>query len=170
MVDHYGPFCYNNSMFNQSGTQMTLLIILVAVAIFAIRSNPNYWLILLPGTIVHETLHWTVGKVLGAQPLNFTVIPQHHANGMTYGSVDFAHFNAFNAPPTALAPLLGIPLALYIWPYLQHTTSIWATCAVVWALASILAQSLPSEGDWAVALRHPIGFVAWVVGVGYLVL
>ena len=145
-----------------------LIIILAAFVIFYLRTNPSYWLLLLPGTIMHETMHYIVGKITGAGPYNFTVFPERTETGVTYGSVDFETFNAFNATPTAMAPLLGIPLALYAWPYLQHTNSVWSMCAVVWALAAILAQSLPSKGDWAIALRHPIGFVAWVVGVGYL--
>ena len=98
---------------------MTLFIILVALAIFAIRNNTTWWLIVLPGTIVHETLHYVVGLVTGARPFNFNVVPNVTESSICYGSVDFENFNTFNATPTALAPLLAIPLALFAWPYVQ---------------------------------------------------
>jgi hypothetical protein len=72
--------------------------------------------------------------------------------------------------PTALAPLLGIPLVYYVWPYLQTTQNGWAQIAIIWALAAIVAQSWPSETDWAVALKHPLGLVLWAGFVGWILL
>lgn len=149
---------------------MTLFIILAAIAIFAIRNNSNYWLVALPGTIMHETLHWTVGKLLGARPYDFDIMPKQYDTGITYGSVSFENFNMFNAAPTALAPLLGIPIALLIWPHAQGLDSMWEKSMAVWALAAIIAQSLPSSADWAVALRHPVGLMAWVGAGAYFLL
>jgi hypothetical protein len=149
---------------------MTLLVFLVAFAIFCVRNNPGYWLLVLPGTIVHESLHFVTGKLLFAGPRGFTVVPVHHENGTCYGSVDFDNLNNFNAPPTALAPLLGIPLALYVWPYLQHAQSTWGKVAIVWALGAVIAQSLPSETDWEVALKHPVGLVLWAGFLGWFLL
>jgi hypothetical protein len=149
---------------------MTLLVFLVAFAIFCVRNNSGYWLLVLPGTIVHESLHYVTGKLLFAGPQTFNIVPQHHENGTCYGSVDFDNLNEFNAPPTALAPLLGIPLVYYVWPYLQTTQNGWAQIAIIWALAAIVAQSWPSETDWAVALKHPLGLVLWAGFVGWILL
>lgn len=149
---------------------MTLFIILVAIAIFATRHNDSFWFVALPGTIVHESLHWLVGKLLGARPYNFSVVPQYGADHVTYGSVSFESFNTFNAAPTALAPLLGIPLALVIWPYAQNLDTVWQKGLVIWCLGAVIAQSLPSQADWAVALRHPVGLVGWTAAGAYILL
>ena len=149
---------------------MTLLVFLVAFAIFCVRNNSGYWLLVLPGTIVHESLHFVTGKLLFAGPQSFNIVPVKHETGVCYGSVDFDNLNNFNAPPTALAPLLGIPLALYVWPYLQNAQTLWGKIAIVWALGAIIAQSWPSETDWAVALGHPVGLVLWAGFLGYFLL
>ena len=149
---------------------MTLFIILVALAIFATRHSSTFWFVALPGTIVHESLHWIIGKLLGARPYDFNVVPSYGHDHVTYGSVSFENFNTFNAAPTALAPLLGIPLALLAWPFVQGIEDFWGKLFAIWCLAAVLAQSLPSQADWAVALRHPVGLVCWAGAGAYFLL
>ena len=125
---------------------------------------------MLPGTIVHETLHYVVGLVTGARPFNFNVVPNVTESSICYGSVDFENFNTFNATPTALAPLLAIPLALFAWPYVQGPHGFWGNLAIIWVFGAVLAQSLPSRADWAIALRHPVGLVLWTAIPAYLLM
>lgn len=74
-------------------------------------------LLSLPGTILHEIMHFFVGLLLGARPVSMTLIPHRIDDRWVLGSVSFARITIFNAAPTAFAPLLMIPLAWWLFQY-----------------------------------------------------
>ena len=64
-------------------------------------------LVNIPGTILHEMMHYIVGLVLNAHPCNFTIFPRKSPDGYyVMGSVGFRNVTFYNAIPSAMAPLL----------------------------------------------------------------
>lgn len=72
-------------------------------------------LVNIPGTFLHELMHYLVGSLLNARPVNFTIFPQRNLDGdYVMGSVGFSNITFYNAVPSAMAPLLLLPIAFYI--------------------------------------------------------
>ncbi|MCA3775547.1 MAG: hypothetical protein IN818_11275, partial [Cutibacterium sp.] len=69
----------------------------------------------LPGTLTHELLHLLVGAMTGAKPVSMNLFPTRQPDGrIALGSVTFENLRWFNAAPTCLAPLLGLPVVWLI--------------------------------------------------------
>ena len=117
-----------------------------------------HWSVLWPGTLAHELCHLTVGFLLSARPTRFTVIPR----GDCLGEVTFRGLNAINTLPTALAPLLIIPLLLAIWPWLSLQQG-WLQIILAWITASATLMSLPSRQDLALIGQEWMGSLAWIM-------
>ena len=139
------------------------VFITTLIMLFA-RGYPSFWILIWPGTVAHELMHWVVGKVLGAKPGKIEILPEkfQHGKVRTVGSVIFYKANWFNALPTAAAPLLNIPLVFISSQHL-HPGLTWLNVVLVWVLASILTQSIPSMADWGMVLRRPIGAIFWLM-------
>lgn len=142
-------------------TPMLWYILAALVGVLALSPN---WLVLLPGTIVHEGLHWIVGSLTLAGPNNFTVQPQEGV----YGEVWFSNLNWFNTFPTAVAPLLSLPAIYMLWPWITSSHEPVAAIVISWAVAATVAQSLPSSQDWRLCWQHPVGTVLWILGIFWL--
>lgn len=119
-----------------------------------------------PGTLLHELMHVLVGWLLGAKPVAINLLPHHVGDRWILGSIAFARINIFNAAPTALAPLLMLPIA---WWLFQH----WMVPVFVaghyaeWALAGYLVGccvfgGLPSWID--IKLGTPSALMWTVLG------
>ena len=68
-------------------------------------------LVNVPGTILHEFMHYFVGMILNARPCNFTIFPRRGEDGnYVMGSVGFRNVTFYNAVPAAMAPLLLLPV------------------------------------------------------------
>jgi hypothetical protein len=139
---------------------MSLIILALAILLFLNKNSPTFWIFAWPGTVMHETLHWTVGKVMGAEPVRFSVLPEKDSN--LIGSVSFANITWFNCVPVTMAPLLGVPLAYFLYGYIPHI-EIWSIkgIAMIWTFAAILASSWPSSVDFKLSARHPEGWLFW---------
>lgn len=87
-----------------------------AIALRAISSRSAIFAIaVFLGVFVHEVMHLIVGTVSGASPVSMSLIPRKAADGrMIMGSVSFENLRWFNAAPTCLAPLLALPLVVWI--------------------------------------------------------
>lgn len=76
----------------------------------------------LPATVLHELSHYLVALISGGRPTSFSIIPRSQSIEIsggtrkvwTLGSVGF-HPNMVSAVPTALAPLLYLPAAGYLY-------------------------------------------------------
>lgn len=140
---------------------MLLLCIILAVALRYSTSSPNYWFIAWPGTIVHELFHYITALLTMGSPNGFTVIPRTLENGgQVLGSVSCDNLNWFNSLPIGLAPLLGLPLGLWMSTKIHMDWSI-SGLFWMWVIASIISQSLPSNADFRVAFANPMGIVLW---------
>lgn len=87
-----------------------LILLVIILTRFKYTTYRSMWmsaLINIPGTLLHETMHYLVGLVLNARPCNFTVFPTRGEDGnYVMGSVGFRNVTFYNAVPAAMAPLL----------------------------------------------------------------
>jgi hypothetical protein len=146
---------------------MLVLILGLSVLFLYNRDSPKFWLLVWPGTVLHEGLHWTVGKVLYAKPMSFSVLPNKDDSDII-GSVSFSNLNWFNRVPVCMAPILGLPLAFILFHYVP-SFELWSIqgILIVWIFSAMIASSWPSYVDFEVASKNTIGWVFWI---GLLVL
>ncbi len=66
-----------------------------------------YAIVILPGTLVHETSHWLMAKLVGVRTGGFTVLPQMGREGtLRLGAVDVRGGRLWQHTLIGLAPLL----------------------------------------------------------------
>ena len=121
--------------------------------------------VLWPGTLVHELLHWIVGFVLNAKPVSMTLLPRRLSDRQwALGSVAFRNVRWYNAVFVGLAPLLAIVAAMLNTPAAEHwQPTLHDLC--YWAIAAPrLAMCLPSGPDLRMAGKS----WALIVGLGAL--
>lgn len=156
-----------------TSNQLVACVALLFVTLSIIRASWSvgvFALIAWPGTVSHEIAHAVVGFVLGAKPVNMRLFPKSLGNGQwMLGSVSFTNLRWWNAPWTAMAPLLLAPIA--VWLTTGWVTSAWESgdqLGAAWKLflcAIILQAAWPSRVDFSTALP---GFI--VLALGFLVL
>jgi hypothetical protein len=140
-----------------------LLITVTTVLILSLLVKN--WLWLLPGTIIHELWHWSVGFVTLAGPNNLTVRPENTA----YGRVWFSNLNNLNTLPTALAPLLTLPLVWFLWPWINTVARTgYEIVTIGWIVGTAIAMSWPSQQDWQLVFDHWWGSLLWAVVIFWL--
>ena len=94
------------TFFNNRFLLILLVIVLVRIKYTTYSSMWASALVNIPGTILHELMHFIVGLVLNARPCNFTVFPRKSPDGYyVMGSVGFRNVTFYNAVPSALAPV-----------------------------------------------------------------
>ena len=76
--------------------------------------------------------------------------------------------NWFNALPTAMAPLLALPIAGWL---VGQVSLEWSLTGLlwIWIVSSMLAQSWPSVADFAVGTSNRLGLVFWAIVVFLLI-
>jgi len=117
--------------------------------------HPLFFVFSAAGTLCHELAHFSVGLLLGAEPIGFSIIPRRTGRTWELGSVTFANLRWYNAAPAALAPLLvlALPLAVAWW----RTRGAWTFGPADLGLTLLLAPQFlsfwPSPVDWRLALR-----------------
>ena len=153
------------------------LIVLVIGLIRLTRATyRNLWLcalINIPGTLLHELLHLCVGGFMNARPCNFTIMPRRDAYGAyVMGSVGFRNVRFYNAIPSALAPLLLLPIGFYINRYVLPLIPMNLTNYILYVLGQtiIVQNSLPSQADWKIAGMYKSGIVLYVILFGAILL
>lgn len=161
-------------------TQRGLILGLYLIGLLAFFSRLRAWLpwsapIYLPGTVLHEALHYAFALLMGAAPRGFSFWPtrQVNAQGQTIswclGQVSVSHLNWWNAVPTALAPALLLVLALiYGIPQALAAPSLIEASYWVTGVAYCLWSGWPSPQDWRLVLQSPLsvgfyGLLGWLV-------
>ena len=95
------------TFFNNRFLLILLVIVLIRIKYTTYSSMWASALVNIPGTILHEMMHYIVGLVLNARPCNFTIFPRKSPDGYyVMGSVGFRNVTFYNAVPSAMAPLL----------------------------------------------------------------
>ena len=147
---------------------------LIVLVIFLMRlSRATYrslWLcalINIPGTILHELMHFLIGGFMNARPCNFTIIPRRDLATGAYvmGSVGFRNVTFYNAIPAALAPLLLLPLGFYINRYVLPLIPMNLTNYILYVLLQtiIVENALPSQADLRIAGMYWHGIILYAI-------
>ena len=118
-------------------------------------AHPLFFIFSAAGTLCHELAHFSVGLLLGAEPVGFSIMPRRRGRTWELGSVTFANLRWYNAAPAALAPFLVLllPLAAAWW----RTRGDWRFGPADLVLTLLLAPQFlsfwPSPVDWKLARR-----------------
>lgn len=91
------------------------------------------WLVLLPGTLLHELSHWAMAKLLGLRTGRFRIWPEFKRDGVVLGSVEVQRSHALADSLVGLAPFIGGTLALLAIGYLVFDV---AAMAEAWNLGA----------------------------------
>lgn len=149
------------------------VVIATAALLHRLRDMPRFFsLVSLPGTIGHELLHFLIGTLTLAKPVQVSLIPKFHRDGSaTLGFVMFSNIRWYNALWVGLAPLLALPAALVL-VYLraaQIPPLSLAELAWSYLAASLTYSCLPSKADMQIVLSKPAGLVFYLLGAAGLV-
>ena len=133
------------------------LLILLVIVLIRIKYN-------IPGTILHEMMHYIVGLVLNARPCNFTIFPRKSPDGYyVMGSVGFRNVTFYNAVPSAMAPLLllviGFYLNRYYLPLMRPTMLNYVLYVLLQTI--IIENAMPSGADFRVAGMYLKGILLY---------
>ena len=147
-----------------------IMILLVIVLLhLKYKTYSSMWasaLVNIPGTLLHEFMHFIVGLVLNAQPSNFCLVPRKGADG-TYvmGSVGFRNITFYNAIPSALAPLLLLFVGFYLNRYWLPRINLTAINYVgyVFLQTIIIENAMPSSTDFRVAVKYFLGIIIYLI-------
>lgn len=148
-----------------------IVLFLLTFALVRAALHPTVFaLIAWPGTLAHELSHATVGLVLGAKPTSMSLWPRSLGNGRwQLGYVEFSNMRWWNAPWTALAPMLLAPLALTLalaWAYPAWVAGEFGSAGIaLYVCATMLQASWPSSKDFEVAFPGMVVIalvIAWL--------
>ena len=142
-----------------------ILLLAAAWTLQKTQESPYFWILAWPGTALHECLHWSVGLLLNARPVDIQFLPDKQTQVL--GSVTFANIRWYNAVPVGLAPLLAVPLTIGLVKTAPWSWT-WAGVLYFWAAASALSQAWPSRADFDIAGTYWTGIASWGLGAGFL--
>lgn len=123
-------------------------------------------LVNIPGTFLHETAHFTVGLLLNARPTSFTLVPKRASDGgYTTGSVGFKNLRFYNALPSAMAPLLLLPVGYYFdrWLFSNFDLNFGNYIFYVLLQSIIIENALPSSADFRIGFGNITGLAFYGV-------
>lgn len=169
LVDKVNSVGFLQSFFDNRFYLILLVIILVHLKNATYKSMFLCALINMPGTILHETMHFIVGLLLNAKPCNFTLFPRRNENGYVMGSVGFTNITFYNAIPASMAPLMLLPIGFYLNRYFLPNMAPTFTNYVLYVLLQtiIIENALPSSADFKVARMYFLGIIMYTaIGVG----
>lgn len=158
-------------------TQSTLGLTCSVVFIYSLISKANHhslilaWLANFIGVFFHELAHAIVGCFLRAKPKNFIVFPRKiMIDGRQYynlGRVEFDNLSWYNSAPTALAPLLLLPIAYYFeahfWSFVNNHYSLLNLIIYIYVQVTLVLNSIPSIIDFKRVSEHLFGLFVWIV-------
>jgi hypothetical protein len=111
---------------------------------------------------MHELAHFVMALLLGGKPSGLSLWPRREGGGWRLGSVT-ARATLLSAAPTALAPLLWLPLGGILLSFRSEVAgeSLARLCGVYLAVYLCVAASIPSWQDLNVAITHPLSLLFW---------
>ena len=145
------------------------LMLLLAIILLKLKyaTYSSLWLsaiINIPGTILHETMHFLVGLFMNARPTSYTLIPRKDNFGnYVMGSVGFRNITSYNAIPSALAPLFLLPIGYYfnIWYFNNVNITLLNYALYILLQTIIIENAVPSSTDFKVAFSYPLGLLIY---------
>ena len=147
------------TFFNNRFLLILLVIVLIRIKYTAYSSMWASALVNIPGTILHEMMHYIVGLVLNARPCNFTIFPRKSPDGYyVMGSVGFRNVTFYNAVPSAMAPLLLLVIGYYL-PLMRPTMLNYVLYVLLQTI--IIENAMPSGADFRVAGMYLKGILLY---------
>jgi hypothetical protein len=147
-------------------------VITAAAVLHYLRRLPRFFsLVSLPGTIGHELLHFLVGTLTLARPVKVSLVPKFHRDGSaTLGYVMFSNIRWYNALWVGCAPLLALPVALWLVCHRAAQIPPWSLPELGWGYvaASLAYSCLPSRADMRIVWSKPGGLVAYLAAAALL--
>ena len=146
-----------------------LILLVIILMRFKYATYSSMWmsaLVNIPGTFLHELMHYLVGSLLNARPVNFTIFPQRNLDGdYVMGSVGFSNITFYNAVPSAMVPLLLLPIAFYINRYALPLMAPTFFNYILYVLLQtiIIENAIPSGADFKVAGMFLRGLLLYAV-------
>ena len=147
---------------------------LVAALAFFHWVRRLFWVfsvLVLPGTLAHETCHLVLGLLMNGRPASFNLVPRRDGKGWIMGSVAFGNLRWYNAFFIGMAPLLLLPLAWWLmtWRLGLGVAWRWQEALAVYLIANLVYAALPSWVDVKAAAKSPVGWLllAGALGWGY---
>lgn len=158
-------------------TTVPILYILVKFNGFFSSNYILFSLFNLPGTILHELMHFLVGIILFAGPRGFSLLPKRVGDSITMGSVSFIGLGLLNRIPVAMAPLLLMPLSLFLMDFFSNILLQMPINVSTFLMAAFfgymiyvtLISSIPSITDFKVAFGSLL-FIPIILGIFYFFL
>lgn len=150
--------------FNNRFLLILLVIVLLRIKYATYTSMWASALVNIPGTFLHELMHYTVGLILNARPCNFTLLPKRAENGSyIMGSVGFRNVTFYNAVPAAMAPLLLLVIGFYINRYYLPQMAPTMPNYILYVLVQtiIIENAMPSGADFRVAGMYLRGILLY---------
>ncbi len=141
-----------------------LVIVLLRIKYTTYRSMWLSALVNIPGTVLHEFMHFFIGMLLNARPCNFTIFPRRGEDGSyVMGSVGLRNVTFYNAVPSAMAPLLLLPIGFYLNRYYLPTMHPTFVNYVLYVLLQtiIIENAMPSGADFRVARMYISGILLY---------
>lgn len=159
----------NNPQFLQRifDNRFYLILLVIILMRFKYTTYRSMWvsaLVNIPGTLLHELMHFTVGLVMNAHPCNFTVFPRKGLDGSyVMGSVGFRNVTFYNAVPAAMAPLLLLPIGFYLNRYFLPMMAPTLGNYILYVLLQtiIIENAVPSGADFKVAGMYVTGVLLY---------
>ncbi len=145
------------------------LLVFVSIAKWLSRYIFVYMLFVLPGTMAHEMAHWSVAVITNGKPKFPSLSLKRTRDGVMLGQVVFKNPRWYNAAFIALAPLLLLPLV--VWLYIHVAARIPLLHARHWISLYLIItagfSALPSAVDVRVAWKYsaPILLAAVVLAL-----
>ena len=154
------------ALFNNRFYSILLVVFLMRLKYATYDSMWVSALVNIPGTFLHELMHFLVGGFLNARPCNFSLLPKKNAEGdYVMGSVGFRNIAFYNAVPAAMAPLLLLPIGFYLnryyLPQMQPTLLNYVMYVLLQTI--IVENAIPSRTDFRVAGKYFSGVVLYIV-------
>jgi len=157
---------YTNPVYLQHFISNRFILILLVVFLTRLKYTTyrNMWLaaiINIPGTFLHEFMHFVVGLFMNAHPEGLELLPKKSPDGQGYimGSVSFSNMTFYNAFPTAFAPIgllvIGYCLNRFWLPQIVPTYLNYIGYVLLQTI--IIENSIPSSIDIKQALQFPQG-------------
>ena len=164
LIDKINSFGFLQSFFDNRFYLILLVIVLVHLKNATYNSMFLCALINLPGTILHESMHFIVGLILNAKPCNFTILPRRGEKGYVMGSVGFTNITFYNAIPASMAPLMLLPIGFYLNRYFLPNMAPTITNYILYVLLQtiIIENAMPSSADFKVARMHVLGVIMYL--------
>ena len=166
-----------NMVYHFAGIILTIFLAAIQGRIGRVGT---FWQILyaIPGTLLHELVHFLVALVTGGRPTGFSIIPRPRESSLAdgslrrmwvLGSVSIGNAGTLSALPTGLAPLALIGAAYYLYShwFLWYPADLQHTLLMYLSVYLLCYSSVPSMQDIKVAFSSITGLILYGgLGIG----